>query len=680
MRKSISLWIIVLFALASCQKEKFVRESEWLSPLFKASLGINDLIADSNLQVNSDNSYNLVVQYEEKLDSLLEILEVPDSLTEVSVSLTQLILEDRTFTDTLTLVEMYPPAILLNGKTTTLDAQDISSDQGTIIDVTEQFFKTATFNEGFLDMKIYNDLPVEVELIEFELLNNDDQTVVISDAWNNLMPFSSASKSYDLAGKTVDGVLEALLKRIKTKQSNGEVLIEANKGLRIELAIRDLKPQSATAIFPAQNLIEKEEETTYNFGGPQITTMRLKGGEVLMEVYSTIEEEIILEYEVPQSAHVTTGEKITKTFKIPPSVNGVPSRTDERFPIANYEIIYKGKDVNSPPFVNTFYSVLNARIEYTGIERSLSLSDSIYIKFGLVDVVPELAIGDFGKKTYTFNEAIDVPAFRNLYGNISLEDASLDLVFENSFGIEANVDIYDLQGLNNRTGKSVKLVSPEIDNTIFLRRGVNILTSIRPYTKTISFDKSNSNFKLFFENIPDLIEPNFSVTTRPNGSNNFQDFAFYDSYLKTRLELNVPLEIGMDSLTLVKKQAFNWGEEDLKEVKEANLKLQVDNGFPWSAIVKLEFLDDDDQVLKTYFNTLDHLIKEGLIDIDTDKVIAAQRSNLEFTLSAMDIMILKSASKIRITSSFNTPNAKRYKIYDNYTIDFKLIADFKYEN
>ena len=123
-----------------------------------------------------------------------------------------------------------------------------------------------------------------------------------------------------------------------------------NKGLILGAQRRDLKPESATAIFPAQNLIEKEEETTYNFGGPEITLMRLRGGDVIMTVYSTIEEEIIFDYEVPESKHVQTKENIHKIFKIPPAENGVPSKFTERFPIGDYEILYKGKDPYNPAF------------------------------------------------------------------------------------------------------------------------------------------------------------------------------------------------------------------------------------------------------------------------------------------------------------------------------------------
>lgn len=680
MKRYIYLLLFMVVGLSACKKEKFINQSEWLTPLFTAEMGMSDIVVDSMLVKNTDNSFDLVLSYDEKIDSLLEILEVPDSVEEVSVSLTQLVLDDRTFTDTLTLVEMYPPAILLNGQYTSLDAQDITSDKGTTIDVSEQFFQTATFNEGFLDVTIYNDLPVEVETIEYELVNFDDRSVIISDAFNNLLPNSSVSESYDLAGKTVDGKMDALLKRIKTKASNGDVLIEANKGIRVELKVRDLKPQSATAIFPAQNLIEREDETTYNFGGPQITTMFLLGGEVQMKVFSTINEEIILEYEVPESKHKVTGESIKRTFIIPPAVNGEPSEVDQSFPIQDYEITYKGKDPGVPPFFNTFYSTLTARIEYTGEVRSLSLEDSVYVQFGLVDVKPDLAIGDFGKKTYNFSDPIDVPLFRDISGNISLEDASLLLGFENAFGIEAAIEIDGVEGINSNKGQTVGMASTVFNDDIYLRRGTNILTGVRPYYKTVEFNKSNSNLKLFLENTPDKIKPQFSVTTRPNGSNNLTDFAFHNSYLKTSVELQVPLHLGMEDLSLVKKQAFRWGEEELSGLMSGTFKLRVDNMFPWSALIQLEFLDANDTVLKTYLGTPDDLIKSGTIDAQTNKVSQSAESELEFLLNSTDVQTLRSAEYIRMTVVFNTPEAKRYKIYDDYKIDLKLIGDFIYEN
>ena len=76
-----------------------------------------------------------------------------------------------------------------------------------------------------------------------------------------------------------------------------------------------------------------------------------------------------------------------------------------------------------------------AKIEYTGIERTLSLSDKIKIEFGLVDVIPELIIGYPGLHNFTIKDSLELPALKNFKGNLSLEDASLELNFYNSFGI-----------------------------------------------------------------------------------------------------------------------------------------------------------------------------------------------------------------------------------------------------
>ncbi|MBR9859905.1 hypothetical protein GYB22_04005 [bacterium] len=680
MRKLLVFYIGLSLILFSCKKDKFNHQSEWLSPIMKTSMGLSDLQFDSLITTNADSTVDLVFTYSEKLDSLLSILDVPDSLSEVSFSLTQLVLEDRSFADTLTLREMYPPIILYNGQEVELEAQNITADNGTTLDVTEEFFETATFKEGFLDIKIDNDLPVEAELIEFELLNADDQSVVVSGTFNNIPAFGSDSQTFDLAGKTVNGVLEAKVKRIKTKASNGKVLIDITKGLILNLNVRDLKPLSATAIFPAQNLIEKKDETTYNFKGPEITVMRLKQGFVTMKVFSTIEEEIILEYIVPQSKHVQTKEQIKRTFVIPPSKNGVPSEIDQNFSIGNYEILYKGQDPNKAPFTNTFYSELNARIEYTGEVRSLALSDSIFVQFGLVDVVPELAIGGFGQNSYVFQDTQDLKPMKNIYGRLNLDDARLSVIFENAFGIEADFTINSIVGENTRSGKSVKLVSTDIGVPYRIERGINVTPSIRPFTKKVTFNKSNSNLKLFFENLPDRIRPSFKVLTQPDGHNNFTDFAFFDSYLQSSVELKVPLRMALEDLKIVKTTPFAIEDPAIQNIRSANFKMRVINSYPWEMDLYLEFLDDQGTVLTTLFGNQGGLIEPGFIDQNSGRVLEPKENILEVEVNPEKMRWVKEATQIRVSGTFNTPGNQRYQLYDFYNIDIKLIADFIYEN
>lgn len=61
-----------------------------------------------------------------------------------------------------------------------------------------------------------------------------------------------------------------LVKRVKTKASDNPVLVEANKGIRLDLSIRDIELEYATAIFPSQNLLEEKQEVKYNFGPTEL--------------------------------------------------------------------------------------------------------------------------------------------------------------------------------------------------------------------------------------------------------------------------------------------------------------------------------------------------------------------------------------------------------------------------
>ena len=131
---------------------------------------------------------------------------------------------------------------------------------------------------------IYNDLPVVAEVLEFELRNNDDKSVVVAGVFNNLQPNSGYTDSFSLADKKVNGVLELIVKRVKTSESNGQVLVNVYKGIRTEISVRDLKPRSATAVFPAQNLIDQNNEIEYYFGGAEFTQVKLKSGFIKLKV------------------------------------------------------------------------------------------------------------------------------------------------------------------------------------------------------------------------------------------------------------------------------------------------------------------------------------------------------------------------------------------------------------
>jgi hypothetical protein len=674
-------YAILLFF--GCKRKEM---AEWplnvLTPLVQTELGLNDLVADSMLISNTDGSYNLVYDYEQLLDSFGDYLEIPDTISSVSMSLNKLILEDRNMVDTIPLKEIMPASVFLDGKMVQLEAQDITNSSGKQeIDISEAFFRKAKFLKGQMEISIYNDLPVEIELIIFKLSNKNNGTIIALDTFFNVKPGNSDYKLISLAGKEIDGILIGELIRVKTLESPGPVLIESNKGIRVELKVTGLEPEYATAIFPSQNLIENSEEVTYNFKGPQITVLKIRTGFVKMKVINTIQERIILTYKLPNSRYDDQpNTAVVLELIVPAASPGKPTFVEKLFPINKYVIDYNGKDRILPPHFNTIYSELSARMEASGIERNLSLGDSVFIQFGMVDIVPEFVIGDFGLKTFSINESNPIPAFKNINGTISLEDINVILSFENTFGIEANIDIIEINGFNSRTGKSARIISSELDQTINLKRAYSL--PLRPAFNIKKLTPTNSTVKTFVENLSDVIYTKFNITSRPYGSKDFTDFVFQDSYLKAKLSLNMPVTFGAEGLQLTQKKSWKPVTPDgqFKKIKTGNLKLWISNEFPLAAKIQIEFLDSKGAILTTLFQ-----------DGNWGEVIAADVSTgagrttgssstlIPVNVNETKMKLIKSSINYSVKVIFDTPGSLRYKIFNTYKMKVKITGDFVYD-
>lgn len=680
MRKTTLSFLLTALLFLGCRKDKFSSDSRWLAPVLETELTLGDIVPDSLLSTNSDKSLNLVFEERYGITNLADILAIPDRVDSVEVTLSSLVLDDRSFEDTLTLGELYPPSILLQGRETSLDAQDISPNEGTVIDVSEEFFSTATFIEGYIDISITNELPMEAELLEFQLINNNDGSIVITGTFENLAPNSSVEESYSLAGKTVNGVLELKVTKIKTRATNGPVTIDARKGLIVSFGVRDLKPSEATAIFPAQNLLERFDETKYQFGGAELTKVEVKEGYIRMKVQSSIEEAIILDYLIPNSESTKDGPPIRRVWTVPAAKPGETVYLDEEFPIAGAEIFLWGKNNYENPLTNHVYSELIARIAYSGIERTLSLSDKIKIEFGLVDVVPHLVFGDPGYHELNLDDTTTINVFKNIEGNLSLEDATIEMLFVNGFGIENQIEVESLVGVNNRKTNSVALVANELNTPIFLSR-VSNAASTTPTEKTIVIDKSNSNLKQFLENMPDELHAKMTGKVRPRGTLNLSDFAYDFSELYVDLSIDIPMQVGLEGLALKNKAAVNLFENELTEgIKEAKLKITASNSFPIQAALKLEFLDAQGDILTSLFTEGNNIMTAAEVDPVTEKTVAPAESILETTVSRTQVVLLKNATAVNIITTLDTENKNRYKLFADYGIKVQLSTELVYES
>ena len=142
-----------------------------------------------------------------------------------------------------------------------------------------------------MDITIENGLPTSLSDIEFEIRNQSLQNIVVDTVFDFVAAGGSETRSINIAGKSVESFLEAIVTNFTVDASAGPVLIDTSDAITVTVTTRDLKVFSAKAIFPAQNIIEVGDTNQLTgIGNARITRAIAKSGFVNVEVESTIED------------------------------------------------------------------------------------------------------------------------------------------------------------------------------------------------------------------------------------------------------------------------------------------------------------------------------------------------------------------------------------------------------
>lgn len=680
MKRGLYLILLAFFAIGACKKEQpFSRFStNLLLPLAHTELDLGNLVSDSMLVPDANGALRLVSSadlYRAKIDDLFVF---PDSERVNTLSLKTLKLADQTLTQAVPLFLIFPAASVLHGQTVPIPAQSISGAGSIPIDASS-FFKEAVMNSGTMEISITNGYPVEISTLIFQLSNVVDGSIIQTDTFTNILPNSTQTKVIDLAGKKLYSQMEATPILIETAASSGAVTVNQYAITTINFSVKDLQPQSAIARFPAQTVLSSEETIVYNFGQAQLKRTVIRGGKVSFRVVSTIEEEMKVVYQIPYST--LNGVPFNKTFTVPAAPPGGSSEKIVEYDIANYDIDLRGKDPTIKDTVNSFYNILDVSIDSSGIERNISLDDSVFIYVGLIDLEPEYAEGYFGNEVFEAGpETVDFEFFKELQGGIDFEDININLVLENGLGMEGRVDLKQLTARNTKKGTTVALTGAGVS-------GPHILTPatyppLTPTQNVINLNSSNSNIKPFVELLPDKLDYHFSIVTSPNGNvNNYRDFVANESELAIRMEVDMPVSLKADALTMSDTFAFNLeGTKNQENILEGKLNIVADNGFPFEIELQLFLLDDNGNVLDSLVGQTQNRILAGDADVN-NRITQVKRSVIVADIPNDKMGTLRNTRKVMVRAKLDTPktNANYWKIYTDYTLKICLTGDFIYD-
>jgi hypothetical protein len=685
MKKSIFLLSLAILGITlSCNRKRDLPgfNTDVLLPLANATIGFDKLVADSTAMVNADKSLDIVYRYPFYDYALKDILRVPDTSVTVSAKLGTANLSNNIIVQKITLGQIAQNLggtgqliILLNGQTTTIPAIPTNT-VNQVSDINAiSFFTEADLTNGFLDITITNDLPIPVSDLDFNVKNKVGGQVIFSDTFSLIPAGASITRTYDLAGKHVEGLMVGTLVTIGSPGSGGQpVLIDTSKAIHLQLKVRNLTASHAIARFPKQDLIVVDDTILYDMGKAQLKQMLIRSGIVRMVMYSTLQDTLYIDYKIPSA--LKNNDTVHIFMKVPPAPPGGVQNVVQEIDLSGFTIDLRGR---SGTATNSFWNIFKASIDSTGTLMALSSTDSVWIRYGLYNIVPQFAEGYLGQDTIDIGPSqalIDVFT-RITGGNIDLEDVKLNLGVDNGIGADATLNFDYLTSKNTRKGNTVALTSSALSSPFVISRATRIGYTAKASTSLLTLNKSNSNIKPFVENLPDELNYKLTAYVNPFGNQGYTDFIDYDSKLTAYLDMQMPLSFKSNQLALLDTASFSLPVNSTG-IEKGKLNFIFENDYPVSLTVKLYFLNDQGQVIDSVFGGAGAVITSATPDPVTHRTTGPTKSIIPVSIDNDRYNKLSGAKRVIINAALSSSGTDYVKFYSDYKLKLKLTGEFSY--
>ena len=664
-------------------------DADVLAPIATSEVGIFDVAPDSLLSVNSDNTMNIVFR-----DTVFKLrptalVDIPDTSIKQALSLGSLSINSDTISQKITLGQMLRQVIAqggLNGQV----AQDVYNSQGQMgwyppidsvasdlitIDAS-QFFEYAEIESGYLSLTIFNQLPVKINYFRFGVKNQNLGTTIIHDTFPPMPAFTNHTKLYDMSGKTIESSLAAQVEKASTA-INFEI-IDTNAYIRIAIKAVNLKAKKAIASFPNQTVIDSVRDVDYSFKqGVQLTKIGLKEGKIKISAYSTLEDTVGFAYEL-LSATDMTGAHPTASGKIPPASPGNPTQTLKETTLIGATLDLSKNGVT----FNTYQEHFKIDLLSSGALVDFDQQDSVFLFFGLVDLVPNYVEGYIGKDTffYTGTKAFEVFQKFNL-DRLQVENPKMTVSLLNSIGADAKLEMKNIKFSNSKKGTSVNFDAGWLGQAQYLS-GPRLPNVGATEISSFYMDKTNSNIPQIISLLPDQVSYNARVTANYNGVSGVRNnFATDSSMVAAYLDFELPLEGIVENFAIQDTVDVNFAAsvkpQDYERVKKATLKLLLYNGFPFQATVDAAFYDENWNLVADMANAF--VLKEGVLV--GDYVQYPTLTTYAKTFENPEINdILQRSRHLKLRYRMDTkPNNSSVKIYSTYKIKAKMVGQFSYK-
>lgn len=690
---SLFISLICLAGLSACKLDPIgdlTWDTDLVIPLAYTEISLDQVLQDSSIVENGENLWSLAFRDTLSEVNLDELVEFPDLEAEFGFKLDELKLSSDTITQTITLADLARGLVAqgniigqiilaAHGNTLPSIPANTGLTSGVIPIDASSFFEFARVASGELELKLDNQLPLDIENVRLEVRNKTlAGPPIVTDTFPTIPARTSITETYDLAGKEIESQLEGELSNVDIAAGTN-VPIDTNDFIRLTMIVKDISAETATAMFPQQTLLDTIRKTLYVFGEEfadiQVSKVVVKSGKLKANAISTVEDTISFNYKL-ESAFNSLGEKPEISLKIPPALPNIPSRLVVEQELEGFTIDLTD---NGSSF-NTILEGIRVQLVESGKIVTLDQQDSVFVLFSLTDLEPIYVEGYLGGRKVNFTGTNKLNIFKNLsFDNIKFEEPEISLILENSIGINTDLTINKLLGINTLKGTSTQLINKDLLAGPLSINRPELPDTMGIASTRIDFTLENSNVQTFSNLLIDQLDYDIDVQVNRQGFQQIaSDFGTDKSQLRSLVEVNVPFYGSVEGLVFSDEIDLEPDKVDLTQISTGILRIVVENQFPMEAIASIILLDEEGVELTKLAS--EEFIEAGRLNTNgyVSEVLVG-RSLIEKEYTAQELTdILESAKKMQITFRLDTRSQDApVKIYADYNLRVHLVGQFK---
>lgn len=682
--KVFSILTIGLFFF-SCKKDttdfdkfkNYTPEPEFAIPVANTSLSMLNLIQNDSQNTYVDGTGLVRFTYRENNIFKYEISDFftfdNNNSTSISNKLGELSIGNFSQAKILTLgnlSESFSPTAksafdLIAGTTTIFPSITEDIDTMNTFDAFTEF-SNIKFSNGWLVLKITNKLPVNLSALTLNLYNLiPSQSLVGTFNFTNITPGSSKSDSISLIGKTLRSSLGYTMPVFNTNSSAPTaIFINYQDSISLTASGNNLKAISGEANFPSQDIISQNSEIDFT---PEDTTQRIRKlnlatGKIKFTAQSTIKEPIQLTINFPgalKNGAAFNNQIVTIPF------TGSNTYIDSSINIAGVDFDLT-QNINKP--YNFIPISFTAKILSSGLPVIFDSSNFINLQVSTTNTAIEYLEGYVGNIEVKTTDAdfISLDFLKDINKGLNLEDAEVKIEVRNSLGVPIRFN-YNFIGKNNSGEVQDAQMIPFDANYPSLSEVGQTKITNQVYSNKNNNGKINELMSL----PPHSIKIEGKAIANPTINPSSNQFIKKGTSIAVDLNMDLPLVLKTNTFSMSDSNDFN--ANDFSNFKAVTLGLNIDNGFPFDAGMKLYFIGKNNTVVDSI--DVQNIIKSAITDAN-GKTIQVSKSRTQVVLSEARLKRLKDneVKRIKYNASLATENNgnKTVRIYSDYNMKIAI--------